>query len=238
MSDGRHYVRVAHIWRSMGLHNRLGRFLTQYPPELYSVQHTGIALPLTRREAKQQKLTAAATAVALTDPEVSTADVESISEILSTEITQSEGQTTQTLAPTPKTSPPQPNPTSRADRLPSNPFLPFRHPATGRWAGARISLRTQAELVKLAKAHNVEHLLPPGRKSTAFKEARILERGLRVRGTGEGQKVKGHKWERQMPEMLQKRREAMEKMPALVREWQARGHGRGWKKFPKVKGPR
>jgi large subunit ribosomal protein L25 len=87
--------------------------------------------------------------------------------------------------------------------------------------------------VKLAKAHGVEALLPPGRKSTAFKEQRVLEQGLRVRGTGEGQKVKGHKWERRMGAKLDVRRKAMENMPEMIREWKQRGHGRGWKKYPK-----
>jgi large subunit ribosomal protein L25 len=47
----------------------------------------------------------------------------------------------------------------------------------------------------------------------------MLEKGLRVRGTGEGQKVKGHKWERQMPAKLEARRKAMEGMPLLIRKW-------------------
>jgi len=94
-------------------------------------------------------------------------------------------------------------------------------------------LRRQAELVKLAKKYNIEELLPPGRKSTAFKEQRILQRGLRIKGTGEGQKVKGHKWERNVGATLEKRRVAMEKMPEIIREWKQRGHGRGWKKYPK-----
>lgn len=94
-------------------------------------------------------------------------------------------------------------------------------------------MRRQAELVKLAKKYNIEELLPPGRKSTAFKEQRILQRGLRIKGTGEGQKVKGHKWERNVGATLEKRRVAMEKMPEIIREWKQRGHGRGWKKYPK-----
>ncbi len=43
--------------------------------------------------------------------------------------------------------------------------------------------------------------------------------GLRVRGTGEGRKVKGHKWERRMPAKLEARRKAMEGMPELIRLW-------------------
>ena len=77
--------------------------------------------------------------------------------------------------------------------------------------------------MKIAKKHGVESLLPPGRKSTAFKEERILEKGLRVKGTGEGQKVKGHKWERTMSTTLEKRRKAMEEMPEMIRLWKQVG---------------
>ena len=217
---------------------RLLRFFNKYPPQLYSAKHTGVTIPLTRREAKEAKAGDRGSKEQL--------------EEASSKTTQSEGQTTETIATS--SIPPAPSegqgpiPTtdgerivdgqSRATRFPPNPFLPFRNPTTGRWAGSRISLRTQADLVKLAKKHQIESLLPPGRKSTAFKQARVLERGLRVRGTGEGEKVKGHQWERRMPELLEKRKKALEQMPALVREWQARGHGRGWKKWPKVRGPR
>lgn len=124
---------------------------------------------------------------------------------------------------------------SRATRWPSNPFLPFKNPATGRWLGPKYSLREQADLCKLARKHKIEDLLPPSRKSSAFRAARALEKGLRVRGTGEGQKVKGHLWERHMPAMLEKRRKALEEMPQLIREWQQRAHGNAWKKWPKAK---
>ena len=121
---------------------------------------------------------------------------------------------------------------------PPNPFLPYKNPATGRWRGATVSLRRQAELFKLARVCGVEPLLPASRKSTAFKEARLLSRngeGALVKGTGPGESVKGHQWERRMGPMLQKRIEAMEKMPELIKEWRQRGNGRGWRKWPKKK---
>lgn len=216
---------------------RLLRFFEKYPPNLYSAKHTGIAIPLTRREAKEGK---AAVAAGAAPEEIQTEQPNS-------KITQSTGQTAEAISPeVADTQGPiattdgnrTVDGTSRATRFPPNPFLPFRNPTTGRWSGARISLRTQADLVKLAKKANIEELLPPGRKSTAFKDARILKRGLRVKGTGEGETVKGHQWERRLPQLLQKRQEALEQMPALVREWQARGRGKGWKKWPKVRGPR
>lgn len=78
--------------------------------------------------------------------------------------------------------------------------------------------------MKIAKKYGVEALLPPGQKSTEFKEQRILEKGLRVKGTGEGQKVKGHKWERTMNATLEKRRKAMEEMPEMIRLWKQVSH--------------
>ncbi|KAJ5895102.1 hypothetical protein N7495_006793 [Penicillium taxi] len=114
-----------------------------------------------------------------------------------------------------------------------NPFLPRKVFTTGKWQGPRYGLRQQADLVKLAKEYNVEALLPPGPKSTEYKEARLAERGLRIKGTGIGQKVKGHKWERTMEARLEDRRKAMTEMPELIRLWKQRGHGRGWRQWPK-----
>ncbi|KAL4902227.1 hypothetical protein BDW74DRAFT_158824 [Aspergillus multicolor] len=114
-----------------------------------------------------------------------------------------------------------------------NPFLPRKNFRTGKWVGPRFGLRQQADLVKLAAKYNVEALLPPGKKSTEYKEMRRAERGLQVKGTGIGQKVKGHKWERTMEGRLEDRRKAMMDMPEMIRSWKQRGHGRGWKKWPK-----
>ena len=79
-----------------------------------------------------------------------------------------------------------------------NPFMPLKHPVTGRWHDPKYSLRRQAELVKLAREHGVEELLPFTNKGTETRLSKRVELGLRVRGTGVGQKVKGHKHERQL----------------------------------------
>lgn len=79
-----------------------------------------------------------------------------------------------------------------------NPFLPLKHPVTGRWHNPKYSLRRQAELVKMAREHGVEELLPYTPKGTDEKISKRVEFGLRVKGTGVGQQVKGHKHERQM----------------------------------------
>ncbi|KAG5298123.1 mitochondrial ribosomal protein MRPL25 [Histoplasma ohiense] len=121
----------------------------------------------------------------------------------------------------------------RSDPEHPNPFLPYKNPETGRWRGAMISLRRQNELVKLATKYGVEELLPPSRKSTVYRETKAVEKGLRIRGTGIGQKVKGHKWERTLEGRLEDRKKAMMGMPEMIRLWKQRGHGRGWKKYPR-----
>ncbi|KAK5194961.1 54S ribosomal protein L25, mitochondrial [Exophiala xenobiotica] len=200
---------------TLGLPKRLLDFFARYPPELYSAKFTGVTLPLTRKESKEAAI---ARNVASSAASAQTSQTMTAVAATSEELT----PTTPTLASS-----------SAEQKLPSNPFLPRKNFVTGKWAGAKIGLRRQAELVKLAKEYDIEELLPPSRKSTVFKQARLLEQGLRVKGTGEGQKVKGHAWERHVGATLEKRRTAMENMPELVKEWKRRGHGRGWKKYPK-----
>ncbi|KAK3943641.1 putative diphthamide biosynthesis protein 4 protein [Diplogelasinospora grovesii] len=100
-----------------------------------------------------------------------------------------------------------------------NPFLPTKHPATGKWHDPKYSLRRQAELVKLAREHGVEELLPYTPKLTEERIRKRVELGLRVKGTGVGQQVKGHKHERHLKNRMEKRRKAMLEMPDLIREW-------------------
>lgn len=100
-----------------------------------------------------------------------------------------------------------------------NPFLPTKNYATGRWHGPVYGLRKQADLVKLASSYGVVDLLPWTIKKPGEKEKRRMERGLQVKGTGEGQKVKGKMWERTMKGRLEMRRQAMLNMPSLIQEW-------------------
>ncbi|KAF2624386.1 hypothetical protein BU25DRAFT_374291 [Macroventuria anomochaeta] len=116
-----------------------------------------------------------------------------------------------------------------------NPFQPTKNFTTGRWHGPVYGLRKQADLVKLASAHGVVDLLPWTIKKPGEKEARRIERGLTVKGTGEGQRVKGKLWERTLKGRLEMRRQAMLDMPRLIQEWKQKGHGRGWKKWPSGK---
>ncbi|KAI4167567.1 MAG: hypothetical protein LQ343_007106 [Gyalolechia ehrenbergii] len=123
--------------------------------------------------------------------------------------------------------------TSLAPSNHPNPFRFHKHPETGRWHDPVYSLRRQADLVKLAKANGVEDLLPYTTKGSEEGRKRREEQGLRVKGTGVGQRVKGKAWERTMKSRLEKRKQAMLGMPTLVQQWKQLGHGRGWKKFPK-----
>ncbi|KAF2034582.1 hypothetical protein EK21DRAFT_56124 [Setomelanomma holmii] len=135
--------------------------------------------------------------------------------------------------PIPSTAPRNSRIPPEAHALPyPNPFLPTKNFTTGRWHGPTFGLRKQADLVKLASQHGVVDLLPWTSKKPGEKEARRIESGLRVKGTGEGQKVKGKGWERTLKGRLEMRRQAMLNMPAMIREWKQKGHGRGWKKWP------
>ena len=71
----------------------------------------------------------------------------------------------------------------------------------------------------MARANGVEELLPYTVKGTEEKIIRRQEHGLRVKGTGVGQKVKGKLWERTMKGRLEKRRQAMLGMPEMVQKW-------------------
>ena len=85
------------------------------------------------------------------------------------------------------------------DDVVKNPFKPTIFPATGKWHNPIYSLRRQAVLCKLARANGVEELLPPSRKSTAFKEERLAERGEGGLDRWKRMKdVKGKKWEREL----------------------------------------
>ena len=100
-----------------------------------------------------------------------------------------------------------------------NPFRSQKHPVTGRWHDPIYSLRRQADLVKLARAHGVEELLPFTTKGTQERIRKREEQGLRVKGTGVGQRVKGKEWERTMKRKLDLRKKAVLEMPSMVEEW-------------------
>lgn len=189
---------------------KLLNFFTRYPPTLYAAKSsTSIGpAPGARLKAYNRPAPAEATSKeSLVVPVVSNTSSEDANAPAI--------ETTVTVSQPPASS----NQTSH-----HNPFLPWRNPDSGAWRGPAYSLRRQADLVKLARQHGIEELLPPGRKSTAFKEQRLVEIGLRVKGTGEGHKVKGHKWERNLQDKLDKRKKAMEEMPAMIKLWKEVSH--------------
>lgn len=100
-----------------------------------------------------------------------------------------------------------------------NPFAPQKHSVTGKWHDPVFSLRRQAELVKLARQYGVEELLPPTTKGTVERLKRRAENGLRVKGTGVGQRVKGKESERTLKSRLEMRKKAMLEMPKMIQEW-------------------
>lgn len=100
-----------------------------------------------------------------------------------------------------------------------NPFRSQKSPVTGLWQDPIYSLRRQAVLVKLARAHGVEELLPHTVKGTEVRTQKRVEHGLRVKGTGIGQRVKGKGWERTQKGRLNQRKEAMLKMPQMIHDW-------------------
>ncbi|PTB65309.1 hypothetical protein BBK36DRAFT_1204847 [Trichoderma citrinoviride] len=114
-------------------------------------------------------------------------------------------------------------PTAFQEQRP-NPFRFYKHPVTGRWQDPVYSQRRQAQLVKLAREHGVEELLPETTKGTEYRLAHRVEHGLRVKGTGVGQKVKGHIHERHMIAKMEQRRKAMLDMPKLIRAWKSTCH--------------
>ncbi|KAF5619690.1 diphthamide biosynthesis 4 [Fusarium sp. NRRL 52700] len=114
---------------------------------------------------------------------------------------------------------PENTPKTRYQEERPNPFRFYKHPVTGKWQDPVYSQRRQAELVKMARENGVEDLLPETRKGTQYKLAHRVEHGLRVKGTGVGQKVKGHIHERHMIAKMETRRKAMLDMPSLIKRW-------------------
>ncbi|EFX01763.1 60S ribosomal protein [Grosmannia clavigera kw1407] len=112
-----------------------------------------------------------------------------------------------------------------------NPFKSMKHPVTGRWHDPVYSLRRQAELAKMARDHGVAELLPESSKSPEERLRRRIELGVRVKGTGVGQRVKGHQHERHLVAKMEERRKAMLNMPKLIREWKQVGK-KNWTRYP------
>ena len=187
---------------------RLIRFFQRYPPP-----------------ALFPNLTSAAAT-----PQTTAQTISSPSAISTTPPSDPNAPMTEILAPElpsiPSTAPRNSRIPAHAHHLPyPNPFLPSKNFTTGRWHGPAFGLRKQADLVKLAVQHDVVDLLPWTIKKPGEKDARRIESGLMVKGTGEGQKVKGKMWERTLKGRLEMRRQAMLNMPQMIHEWKQVSHG-------------
>lgn len=100
----------------------------------------------------------------------------------------------------------------------ANPFLPNRHPVTGRTHEPLYSLRRQSDLYKLAYKFGIADLMPPlanGKKFFAEKQASspILKGVLYP---------KGHKWERTLAERKQKIQDALEQVDDVLIKYRGR----------------
>ncbi|KII87884.1 hypothetical protein PLICRDRAFT_176644 [Plicaturopsis crispa FD-325 SS-3] len=81
-----------------------------------------------------------------------------------------------------------------------NPFLPFKNPKTGNWRPPQLSLRRQAELVKIARCVGKVHLLPPGPKLAPSELAQARQEATPT-GTKRKAKqgvLKGTGWDRDL----------------------------------------
>jgi large subunit ribosomal protein L25 len=196
---------------------RLLRFFKKYPPSVHSSLVLGSAIPANRHAPKDTLRPSRAPPQPPSEPNGTAIPPGSPS---ASAVPSTSPPAADTASPPTPAAVAKPKAVSRAKRKqPFNPFLPFKNHTTGKWHGALIGLRKQADLVKLAVTYGVEPLLPPTVKSTEYKKVVVEERGNRVKGTGVGEKVKGHKWERTLKARLETRRQAMVKMPLLIREW-------------------
>lgn len=207
------------------LPRRLHKFFAKYPPQFYSAAVLTRPTSLPTQPAAESNSTTTtqpaegSSSTTTTQPPEGSDNTTASPEAPSAESLPSPYVKDRTAKP-PKRDPAA-YPLSRAFLQTSpeypNPFLPRKF---GRkWTGPRYGLRLQADMVKLAKKYNVEALLPPGPKSTEYKDLRKEEKGLRIKGTGIGQNVKGHKWERTMETRLEERKKAVQEMPELINLW-------------------
>ncbi|KAF2854843.1 hypothetical protein T440DRAFT_244307 [Plenodomus tracheiphilus IPT5] len=202
---------------------RLLRFFQRYPPPTL---FPNLSSQITQQPTPIQPTETQPSIISTTPPSDSITTTQAVSDLASA----------QSETPIPSSAPQNSSIPPEAHNLPyPNPFLPSKNFTTGRWRSPVYGLRKQADLVKLASQYGVVDLLPWTIKKPGEKERRRVEKGLQVKGTGEGQKVKGKLWERTLKGRLEMRRKAMLEMPALIQEWKQKGHGRGWKKWPSGK---
>lgn len=92
-----------------------------------------------------------------------------------------------------------------------NPFLPNKNSETGRWHGSKYSLRRSADLFKMARKFGIQDLLPPLPHKKFYEDKYQQKNWMRGVLT-----QKKQKWEREFPDKLKKREEAMAKMDETI----------------------
>lgn len=102
---------------------------------------------------------------------------------------------------------------STIDNAEMNPFLPNKNPDSGKWHGPRYSLRRSADLYKMAHKFGIADLLPPIPHKRFFADKYENKNWMR------GQLFqKKQKWERELPEKLAKRADAIKDMDRIIIE--------------------
>lgn len=91
-----------------------------------------------------------------------------------------------------------------------NPFLPNKNPETSRWHEPKFSLRRQADLYKMAYKFGIADLLPPMRRK--FYAEKYNDKKW-MRGV---LNPKSQRWERELPEKLEARKEAIANMDDII----------------------
>jgi len=99
---------------------------------------------------------------------------------------------------------------STIDDATMNPFLPNKNPDTGKWHGAKYSLRRSSDLYKMARKFGIQDLLPPLPKK--FYEEKYNDKNW-MRGV---LRQKKQKWERELPDKLLAREKAIENMDETI----------------------
>ena len=183
-------AREQYIQLARALPAQLQRFLARYPPA--SILGGATSTTTTTRPSSLLSSASASASTSTAGPATTTEPNSPTSTATSPAAAAVAGLAAAQQAAQPAT----PHTAYQADR--PDPFGWLKHPVTGRWLGPAYSARRQAQLFQLARRHGVEELLPPSARSPAARLERRVALGLRVKGTGVGQRVKGHAHERGM----------------------------------------
>ncbi|KAL6947695.1 hypothetical protein ACO0RG_000274 [Hanseniaspora osmophila] len=94
----------------------------------------------------------------------------------------------------------------------ANPFLPNKHPVTGRWHEPKYSLRRMSVLYKLSYRFGIQDLLPPTNSRKLFFEEKYNNKKF-MKGV---LSPKGHKYELERPAKLQRMADAIKNADKFI----------------------